>query len=380
MLSSIRQSRLLLGKKLSGLRTLARLAYVTVLFWFGSLRRARRELSERGAIVILTFHRVLDDDSNQKSSSLPGIVIREGTFRKLVKYLVQHCDPVRLDGAVPGGKSPRPRLAITFDDGWRDNCSNALPIAESFGLPFTVFICPGLVGQNNPFWPEQVSALLSIRGTNPTRIERVIEDLKHRSAKDRDAYLESLRKISSQNYSSASEIDQLLSWGEIRRMRTAGVSFGSHTQTHQILTTISETSAATELSQSKSTIEAEFGEPCTTFAYPNGDCSSETRQWVADAGYKRALTTIKGAWTAESDPLSLPRLNVSEGNVTGLFGQFSPMMFEYTTFWWAWRALSKSKIDQAATRFLDSGEISIGRQEVNAPEALHPVKVDRGQA
>src|SRR4051794_1797711 len=101
MLSSIRQSRLLLGKKLSGLRTLARLAYVTVLFWFGSLRRARRELSERGAIVILTFHRVLDDDSNQKSGSLPGIVIREGTFRKLVKYLVQHCDPVRLDGAVP---------------------------------------------------------------------------------------------------------------------------------------------------------------------------------------------------------------------------------------------------------------------------------------
>jgi peptidoglycan/xylan/chitin deacetylase (PgdA/CDA1 family) len=379
MLSSIRQGRLLLGETLSGFRTLARLAYVTLLFWFGGLRRARRELSERGAIVILTFHRVLDDDSNQKSGSLPGIVIREGTFHKLVKYLMQHCDPVHLDAAVPGGKSPRPRVAITFDDGWRDNCSNALPIAKSFGLPFTVFICPGLVGQNNPFWPEQVSALLKIRGSNPTTIEKVIEDLKHRSAKDRDAYLESLRKTSSQNYCSGSEIDQLLSWGEIRRMRSAGVSFGSHTQTHQILTTIPATSAATELSQSKSTIEAQFGEPCTTFAYPNGDCSSETRQWVADAGYKRALTTSKGAWTAESDALSLPRLNVSEGNVTGLFGQFSPMMFEYTTFWWAWRALSKSKIDQAATRFFDSGDLHRG-QEVKAPEALHPVKFYRAQA
>src|SRR5438309_4248909 len=122
MLSSIRQDRLLFGKMLSGLRTLARLAYVTLLFWFGGLRRARRELSRRGAIVILTFHRVLDDDSDQRSGSLPGIVIRKGTFRKLVKYLMQHCDTVHLDGAVPGGKSPRPRVAITFDDGWRDNC------------------------------------------------------------------------------------------------------------------------------------------------------------------------------------------------------------------------------------------------------------------
>jgi len=372
MVSSTRHGRLTLGKTLSGLRTLARLAYVSLLFSFGGFRRARRELSERGAIVILTFHRVLDDDSNRKSSSLPGIVIREGTFRKLVKYLVQHCDPVHLDGAVLGGEPSKLRVAITFDDGWRDNYSNALPIAKSFGLPFTVFICPGLVGQNNPFWPEQVSALLSIRGKSPTTIEEVIEKLKHGSAMDRDAYLESLRKASSQDYSSTSEIDHLLSWNEIRSMRTAGVSFGSHTQTHQILTTIPKKSAATELSQSKSAIESEFGEPCTIFAYPNGDCSSETRQWVADAGYKRALTTTKGAWTAECDPLCLPRLNVSEGNVTGLFGQFSPMMFEYTTFWWAWRALSKSKTDQAGTRFFDSGKTSMGRQDINAPDALHP--------
>jgi peptidoglycan/xylan/chitin deacetylase (PgdA/CDA1 family) len=377
MLSSARHGRL--PGMMSGLRTAARVAYVTLLFWFGALRRARRELSERGAIVILTFHRVLDDDSNQKSSSLPGIVIREGTFRKLVKYLVQHCDPVHLDGATPGGESSKLRVAITFDDGWRDNYSSALPIARDFGLPFTVFICPALVGQNNPFWPEQVSALLSGRGAILTTIEEVIEGLKHQTAMDRDAYLESLRETSSQNDRSASCIDQLLSWDEIRRMRDAGVRFGSHTQTHQILTMIPEKAAATELSQSKSAIEAEFGELCTTLAYPNGDCSSETRQWVADAGYERAVTTSKGAWTAECDPLSLPRLNVSEGNVTGLFSRFSPMMFEYTTFWCAWRALSKSKTDKAAARLSESGE-SCGRQDVNTPCALHPVKVHRAQS
>lgn len=366
MLSSTRHCRSPLGETLSGLRAVARLAYVTLLFCFGGVRRARRKLAERGAVIILTFHRVLDEDSNQKSSSLPGIIIREGTFRKLAKYLVQHCDPVNLERAVPGGDRSKLRVAITFDDGWRDNYSSALPIAKSFGLPFTVFICPGLVGQNNPFWPEQVAALLSIGKASSKTIEEVIEGLKHQSATDRDAYLESLRKASSQSYRRVSEIDQLLSWGEIKKMRAAGVTFGSHTQTHQILTTIPKKSAATELRQSKSAIEAEIGEPCTTFAYPNGNCSPETRQWVADAGYQRAVTTNRGAWTAECDPLSLPRLNVSEGNVTGLFGRFSPMMFEYTTFWWAWRALSKSKTDQAAAQLFDSGEASMARQGVDA--------------
>ena len=271
MLSVTRHDRLaLLRRALAGVRTLARLTYVTLLFWSGGLRRAKRELLKRGAIVILTFHRVLDDEAYQETNSLPGIIIRDRTFRKLVKYVVLHNTPVRLDAAVPC-RSERLRVAITFDDGWRDNHSSALPIAQSFGLPFTVFLCPKLVGQNTPFWPEQASALLRSQGVSPTAVEEVIEALKRQSDTERDAYLESLRNTHHQNGSAAAEIDQLLTRDEIGEMRCAGVSFGSHTQTHQILTMIAAESAAEELSQSKSTIEANVGEPCLTFAYPNGN-------------------------------------------------------------------------------------------------------------
>lgn len=360
---------------LSRLRTAVRVAYVCLLSCFGGLRRARRELSERGAILILTFHRVLDDEANQTSNSLPGIVIRARTFRKLAEYLVQHCHPVHLGDVVPGNSSSKLRVVITFDDGWRDNYSSALPIARSFGLPVTVFICPGLVGQTNPFWPEQVSALLKMHAASPAKIEEVIEVLKRRSAAERDAYLQSLRRASNRIGNAAAEFDQLLSWQEIREMRAAGVQFGSHTQTHQILTTIPQHLAAAELRRSKTAIESELGERCTNFAYPNGNCSSETRQWVAAAGYKQAVTTRKGAWTAECDPLSLPRLNVSEGNVTGLFGQFSPMMFEYTTFWWAWRVALNSKAGQSANRSFDSGDESVGPEGVKNPTGLDIVKI-----
>jgi len=59
---------------------------------------------------------------------------------------------------------------------------------------------------------------------------------------------------------------------------------------------------------------------------------------LADAGFKLAVTTARGAWTTGCDHLAIPRSNICEDNVTGLGGRFSKAMFEYTTFWKAWRA------------------------------------------
>jgi hypothetical protein len=50
------------------------------------------------------------------------------------------------------------------------------------------------------------------------------------------------------------------------------------------------------------------------------------------------VTTEKGAWLKNTDPLCIPRVNVYEENLVGPFGHFSPAMFEYTTLWKAWRA------------------------------------------
>ena len=52
------------------------------------------------------------------------------------------------------------RVMFTFDDGWKDNYTNALPVMRARGIPATVFVCPGLVGRTLPFWPELVASLL----------------------------------------------------------------------------------------------------------------------------------------------------------------------------------------------------------------------------
>ena len=325
----------------TNVRLLARCIWVCLLAWTGCLRWAKRCLRDRGAIVTLTFHRVLDDSCYRTTNSLPGIVIRERTFRELVKYVAAQCEPVALTDATPSLPSGRIRMAFTFDDGWRDNYATAFPIFRAYGVPVTIFVCPGVLGMTTPFWPEQVSTLL--HATRPDldteQLAKVIEWLKPKTPEQRETYLAELS--GARECSSPIEpqtVDATLSWDEIVEMDKAGVCFGSHTDTHQILTTVPSDLAREELRHSKAILEKELGKPCQVFAYPNGDWSPETRQIVEETGFRRATTTWRGVWTSASDPLTIPRSNVCESNVVGISGRFWPAMFEYTTLWKAWRA------------------------------------------
>ncbi|HTT20934.1 MAG TPA: polysaccharide deacetylase family protein [Candidatus Sulfotelmatobacter sp.] len=334
------------------LRLLTRCAWVYVLAWTGCLQRAKRRLCENGSIVTLTFHRVLDDISYRTTNSLPGIVIRERTFGELISYLAERCELVDLSGVSPGKACQKVRIACTFDDGWRDNYTTAFSILRAYKVPATIFVCPELLRKTAPFWPEQASALL--RATRPItddQLTNVIGSLKHLSPKEREQYIEQL-KAEAHNHRSAaevSELDRTMSWDEIGEMDKAGVRFGSHTDSHQILTTIPRDLACEELQHSKTKLESNLGKSCKAFAYPNGDWSTETKRLVEETGFTRAVTTLRGAWTSSSDELALPRCNVSESDVIGVTGQFWPAMFEYTTIWKAWRAMPRTA-ERATTR------------------------------
>jgi len=330
----------------SYLRLLARCAWVCLLAWTGCLRRAKQRLRESGAIVILTFHRVLDDASYRTTNSLPGIVIRERTFRELVGYLTGWCELVALADAIPSAHRRTMRIAFTFDDGWHDNYTTAFPILRAYKVPVTIFVCTGVLDKTTPFWPERASALL--RATQPDiatdQLMAVIESLKRLSPEERQKYLDQLGE-EARNHCSPIDLpitDRTLSWDEIVEMDKAGVSFGSHTNSHQILTTIPANLAREELRLSKAVLERTLGKPCEVFAYPNGDWSPETKQIVKETGFTRAATTVRGVWISASDPLAIPRSNVSEGNLVGINGRFWPAMFEYTTLWKAWRATPRS--------------------------------------
>jgi hypothetical protein len=70
----------------------------------------------------------------------------------------------------------------------------------------------------------------------------------------------------------------------------------------------------------------------------------EIRDAVEQAGFQLALTTQPGPWTKQSDPMAIPRVNISEENISGWTGRFSAAMFEYQVFWKSWRARRKQPL------------------------------------
>ncbi len=335
------------------LRLLARCLWVQFLDWSGCLHRAEKALCAQSAILTLTLHRVLDDASYAATNSLSGIILRERTFEELVRFITKSYEPVDLTQATPVGISRGLRVVVTFDDGWRDNYTVAFPIIQAAKLPVTIFVCPALLQQNHPFWPERAIGLLRTsakKDARPDQFSDEIERLKLCTSGERARFFSEIDSANDgQRFDMArNTVDQTLSWTEILEMNQAGIQFGSHTNTHQILTTISPDVARLELQESKTALESVLGKPCEHFAYPNGNWSTVTRRVVQEAGFARALSTEHGPWIAESDPLAIPRMNVSEGNVVGLTGRFSPAMFRYTTTWRAWRSMRRNPLGQPA--------------------------------
>jgi peptidoglycan/xylan/chitin deacetylase (PgdA/CDA1 family) len=336
-------------------RRVVRRLWAGLLAASGCLWWAKRQLRGDGAVVPLLFHRVLGDPDYRRTNSLPDIVVRARTFRALVAHVVRRYELVDLLEAQPGKPSNKVRVAFTFDDGWSDNHAVAFPIAREYGAPLTVFLCPGLIDRNSPFWPEQVVALTrAVRpATEDSEMEALIEKLKRCATEGRAQHLAKLsEQVHEQGISSKlSSVDGTLSWAAIAEMDQGGVSFGSHTQTHQIVTTVPLETARKEVRESKTAIETALNKRCEAFAYPNGNWSPETRRMLAEEGLTLAVTTQRGAWTATCDRLAIPRSNISEDNVVGPTGRFSPAMFEYATFWKSWRATkAKSRLEVRANR------------------------------
>lgn len=335
------------------------------------LHLAKRAISRRGGVVVLTLHRVLPHAALTKTSSLPGMAVSQSTFAAFLRHLSQYFEVINLRNTNRSSLFDRNRLkiAITFDDGWKDNYDLARPIARVNNIPFTIFICPLKMGMKSPFWPETIVGMLrdiEITGTsclmnlpladdnmvgvekeeyflaNP---ERVVGILKTFAPEKRDEFIRSLesaaKKFPSQE--TPSYPDETMSWSQAAELSSGDVTFGSHTQNHSILTTLTLGQVSRELSDSKQEIEKQLGEQCETFAYPNGNCDREIRNAVEAAGYSLAFTTRPGFWTKDCDSYLIPRINIWEGSLVNPAGSFSKIVFEYCVFWRALLASKKGK-------------------------------------
>jgi peptidoglycan/xylan/chitin deacetylase (PgdA/CDA1 family) len=221
---------------------------------------------------------------------------------------------------------PARALCITFDDGYADNCTVALPILRKHGLEATFFISPGYT-DGGCMWNDVI--IETVRHTKAPRLEDDVLGLGAlplHSIEDRrqavERLIQALKYLPDQGRASTAlsladaagvsvPMDLMLTSSQVKALRAAGMSIGAHTITHPILTQLQPSAAFKEITESKARLEAMLGEPVSLFAYPNGkpgrDYGAEHVEMVRRAGFTAAVSTAWGVASAASDSYQLPR-------------------------------------------------------------------------
>lgn len=279
----------------------------------------------RNGTLILCYHRVAEgvDDPFH-------LCVRPDNFAAHLEEISRSREPSTLaDVSVP---SRRPRVVVTFDDGYRDNLTNALPIAESKGVPITVFVTSGIVGNHNGFWWDRLGTLLRSRPPHVREIDlpiggrtirlplgssglRTDLDSVHRHLQPlRVTEIErALDAVSEQwQVSSAPPPDAgTLTRGDLLRLAASSTAtIGAHTVDHVRLRDRPAREQQDSVCGSKRELEQAIGKAVLHFAYPFGrraDFDDRSVDAVRSAAFDTACTTLPGTARPSTDPYRLPR-------------------------------------------------------------------------
>ena len=299
----------------------------------------RRWAGGKEEVCVIGLHRVLSDEQKRRANSLEGIVMRERTFARLLEYLARHFTVISLDAFLDGGReaASKPRCLLTFDDGWRDNYTTALPWLKKHRMPAVIFAVTGFIEERKTFWVErlrrvwrdperQAKLRTALASSSEGRLasasfEEIVEHLKHLPAQNRERFLASW--VSGARIEDGNP-DEMFTWDEAAGLQKEGVDIEAHTVSHPLLIYEDDQTVSHELTDSKRTLEERLKKRVRAFAYPNGTWDERVRRQVKVAGFECAFTVARGWYRRGEDAYTIRRIMLHEGKVTGLRGEFSP--------------------------------------------------------
>ena len=233
---------------------------------FPAVRNAIDRGRGRSRLTVLAYHQVKEpaDDCSTVSPA---------AFSEQMRHLKTHYDVVSLsDGvaAVTAGGPARRLVAITFDDGYRDNATIAAPILRSLGLPACFFVSTDMIGSAVPF-PHDVAQ------RRPPQ--------------------------------------EHMSWDDVRQLAATGFEIGSHTCSHADMGTVTRGQSRDELRRSRERLEHELGRPVSLFAFPYGHHTNVRPDTLAEAAreYDVCCLAEGGHNLAPADARTIRRIVVSTG-------------------------------------------------------------------
>jgi peptidoglycan/xylan/chitin deacetylase (PgdA/CDA1 family) len=231
-------------------------------WWNAALRAA----DGQAPVLVLFYHRIADDCANEWTAS-------NRTFARQMYWLKKHFDMVSLGEAqrrVSSGRNCRPCVSVTFDDGYADNCQQALPLLIREQIPCTYFVASRHILDGQPFAHDVALG----RALTPNTPE------------------------------------------QIRSLAAAGIEIGAHTRHHADLGKITdEYELHDELVGSKHDLEEITGKPVRYFAFPFGqhkNLNPDAFAMAKDAGFEGVCSAYGGYNFAGDDPFHLQRIHVDD--------------------------------------------------------------------
>jgi peptidoglycan/xylan/chitin deacetylase (PgdA/CDA1 family) len=228
------------------------------------------EILLRNAAVIVAFHRVEDGAGSDP------LTIDVRMFERYCRFFRRHFHVVSLPDLVSRLASGHPvhrSVALTFDDGYRNNFENAAPVLLRLSLPATFFIVTEWVETDLvPWWDRNQGVRYP-----------------------------------------------WMTWDHVRTLHRKGFDIGGHTRTHVDLGKITDAAAREEIFGARLELEKQIGAPVESFAYPYGgrdNLTAENRELVKAAGFRCCCSGFGGINGPDTDPFHLQRVPISPAHVS----------------------------------------------------------------
>lgn len=278
----------------------------------------------RGKLSILIYHRVLPAPDPLRTGD-PDVA----RFRWQMRLLAEHFNVLPLHEAalrLQAGTLPPRAASITFDDGYADNYTHALPVLREFGLHATFFIATAYLDGGRMFNDTLIELAKTLPAGRHTFADVGLGEFDIATPADRRALMSALighfkyqapehRADAAERLADAFGIvlptDLMMDSAQLRALHAAGMEIGAHTDTHPILARQRPTDAEHDIAHGQRKLAALLGAPPRLFAYPNGrpvkDYGPEHAEMVAAHGFAAAVSTRPAAATRRDSLFELPR-------------------------------------------------------------------------
>jgi peptidoglycan/xylan/chitin deacetylase (PgdA/CDA1 family) len=217
---------------------------------------------------VLMYHKV--NDLRPNPTTVPTSVFAEQmALLGELGYVPVSLEQVR-DHYVAGAPLPEGAVLITFDDGYRDNLENALPILQRHGYPAVIFVPIGFLDGDRPLPHEEALRALGVH-------------------------------------------NETVAWDDLAALEAGGIRVESHGIGHRPVSELDPAEATREIAVSKLRLEERLGRRVDAYAFVKGslaDYRPEHVSLVQQAGYTLGFTSVSGANGPTSDRYRLRRYNV----------------------------------------------------------------------